>query len=663
MSVIQPLRPLVLDLPRRPDQAYLRPESLIIEGISRALVNSIFEYIGYHSDISCSTTLATNSSHGDEYEKTPTFREKSEKRSAYRVRDLGKLNTQVDEQPNWSDPSGSKIKRAKRMMKLRKFAFQFTIFGFNGFLIFGYWWFKGYHYVFVPIIAVGVLINFTVVVTLLIWLAFRRIKPEIKSPPPLNPDTLMLIVPCYNENEGELRRSIDSLVEQRGLNGHRQACFIICDGRARGPGMTETTGDCLLNTILTGKTYRKHIKNAYIAYDKEPMDIIMQKGTYRGLPYFCIVKMTNKGKRDGIILLRSFAYKFNQRSQNPQTIFSNEFFGEMACFSIDNCGIGNFDQIVGMDADSVFDPWCIWYLLDEMRYPNCYGVCGVVWVDFKDGPWNLWRLMQNAAYTVSQGLPRLHQSIVTHKVTCLPGCCQVLKVCEENNGDHSLRTLFGYCPSPSDGMLKHIRGAYSEDRNHVCNVLTCYPYVQTRQSIRAIAWTDVPTSLSVFASQRKRWSMGATVNDMDLMLAKNTQWFERIRAFGNVQAWFCNIFIVGSIAGLIHVARNAPWYATVGILSGVIIQYMYMFALAFWMPKTRKAKWQYIVGLVVYIFTGPFLTLYVLFYTTWHMDSFGWGKTRKVISEETDGYEVRDKKKWVHEDTEATIGLRKTATW
>lgn len=164
----------------------------------------------------------------------------------------------------------------------------------------------------------------------------------------------------------------------------------------------------------------------------------------------------------------------------------------------------------------------------------------------------MWRLMQNAAYTISQGLPRLHQSIVTHKVSCLPGCCQILKVCEENNGDNTLRVLFGYCPKPTDGMLKHLRGAYSEDRNHVCHVLTSQPHVNTRQAIRAVAWTDVPTSLSVFLSQRKRWSMGATVNDFRMITARGTHWFERIRAFSNVQTWFCNIFIMGSLAGLIY---------------------------------------------------------------------------------------------------------------
>ncbi|KAF2794230.1 glycosyltransferase family 2 protein [Melanomma pulvis-pyrius CBS 109.77] len=545
-------------------------------------------------------------------------------------------------------------------MKVRKFAFQFTIFGSNGFLLFGSWWFKGYHYVFLPFIAFGVAVNFTVVITLLLWRAFQVVRPEKKLPIPETPETLMLIIPCYNENEEELRKSLDSLVEQKGIERNQQAVFIICDGRARGPGMTETTGECLLNTILTEKTSREQINNAYMAWDKEPMDIILQKGIYRGLPYMCIVKMTNKGKRDGLILLRSFAYKFNLRNEKPETILSNRLFGEMTSFVLDDCGINNFHSIVGMDADTAFDPWCIYHLLSELRYPNCFGVCGVVWVDFKDGPWNMWRLMQNAAYTISQGLPRLHQSIVTHKVSCLPGCCQILKVCEENNGDHTLRTLFGYCPKPTDGMLKHLRGAYSEDRNHVCHVLTSQSHVQTRQAIRAVAWTDVPTSLSVFMSQRKRWSMGATVNDLRLVAARGTHWFERIRAFSNVQTWFCNIFIMGSIAGLIHAAQTVPWYVTVGFLGGVIVPYIYMLTLVFWMPKDRKAKAQYLAGLVIYFFTGPFLTIFVLFYTTWYLDSFSWGKTRQVISEETDtSSDDAASEKSTLNDQEATVGMRR----
>jgi chitin synthase len=176
----------------------------------------------------------------------------------------------------------------------------------SAFLLFGSWWFKGYHYIFLPFITFGVTVNFVVVLTLILWKGFRLIHPERKLPMPKTPETLMFIIPCYNENEEELRKSLDSLVEQKGIEQHQKAVFIVCDGRARGPGMDKTTGDCLLNTILIEKSSSVQIRSAYMAWDKEPMDIILQKGKYRGLPYICIVKMTNKGKRDSLILLRSF---------------------------------------------------------------------------------------------------------------------------------------------------------------------------------------------------------------------------------------------------------------------------------------------------------------------------------------------------------------------
>ena len=97
-----------------------------------------------------------------------------------------------------------------------------------------------------------------------------------------------------------------------------------------------------------------------------------------------------------------------------------------------------------------------------------------------------------------------------------------------------------------------------------------------------------------------------------------------------------------------------PWWVTVAFLGGVIVPYAYMVTLVFWMPPTPKAKLQYIVGLLIYILTGPFMTIAVLLYTSWHLDSFGWGKTRQVISEDSDSSD--DEK--ALSDEESTVGLQ-----
>jgi chitin synthase len=59
---------------------------------------------------------------------------------------------------------------------------------------------------------------------------------------------------------------------------------------------------------------------------------------------------------------------YNLRKMKPATIMSQRLFGEMASFVLDDCGIDELHSVVGMDADTVFDPWCIHYLVSEMRH-------------------------------------------------------------------------------------------------------------------------------------------------------------------------------------------------------------------------------------------------------------------------------------------------------
>lgn len=392
----------------------------------------------------------------------------------------------------------------------------------------------------------------------------RRVFPE-KQIIPERPESLVLVIPCYNETKEELLKSLNSLVSQKNIDQHPRAIMIICDGKVRGPGMDKTTADYLFEDILAQKDYRVRIPAAYLAWDQQFMDIEVQKGTYNGIPYFCIVKQQNQGKRDSLIVIRSFLYNFNVRSDRPETIFTSTFFAHMASF-INDSGIDRVDHLIGMDADTVFDDDCINELLLQSRFDHVVGVCGYVAVDWKDGNFNPWRLYQSAEYTIAQGLRRLHQSVATHKVSCLPGCCQLLKICEETCGPEVLIEKFGYCPTLTDGMLTQIRATASEDRNHVCHMLSARPKVQTRQALKAKAYTDVPGSWSVFLSQRRRWTLGATSNDLLLVTAPGVQWFERILALVNVTTWFLNLFIFASVASFILAAMSK-----LSLLSGSLI--------------------------------------------------------------------------------------------
>jgi chitin synthase len=327
----------------------------------------------------------------------------------------------------------------------------------------------------------------------------------------------------------------------------------------------------------------------------------------------------------------------------------------MCSFVENDGGMDEVVHLIGMDADTVFDDDCIYELLEQSRYAHTVGVCGYVAVDWKDSNWNLWRLYQSAEYTIAQCLRRLHQSMVTHKVSCLPGCCQLLKICEETCGDHVLLELFGYCPVQSDSLLKQIRATASEDRNHVCHMLTARPKVQTRQALKAKAFTDVPNTWSVFLSQRRRWTLGATSNDLLLAFGPGVQWFERILALVNVITWVLNPFIIASLASFIFAILGKrmphsfwpclaesisdlilvvePWIIMC-FVSVMLIPIVYYLFIPVWLTKSWVVRFQFWAGLAMYIFCGPFLNIAVLLYASFYMDSFGWGKTRKVISED-----------------------------
>ncbi|RKL34941.1 hypothetical protein BFJ72_g8940 [Fusarium proliferatum] len=518
-----------------------------------------------------------------------------------------------------------KVTRQKHIMT----AFLISV---NFMFIFASWWWPRYYYVYIPFISFPLVLNCIMIASIICFTLKNLISAE-KIIEPGHLEDLIMIMPCYNETLEECTKSLDSLVDQVGIDNHKRGIMVICDGRVRGPGMEKTTAQYLNEDIFVEQLHREKITRAYRAWDGQAMDVEISWGYYKGIPFYCIVKEQNQGKRDSLIVIRSFLYKFNIRNTNPTTIFSSQFLLSMTDWLTQEVKVNQVDHLIGMDADTIFDKVCISELLKESKYPNTVGVCGYVAVDFKDGNWNLWSIYQNAEYTIAQGLRRLHQSIATKKVSCLPGCCQLLKICDMTCGDKVLVELFGYYPRPLDGMITRIRATASEDRNHICQLLTTFPEAQTRQALRARAYTDVPHSWSVFLSQRRRWTLGATSNDLLLTTARHCQWWERILAFSNVLTWCLNVFVIASIGCMIVAFMHQPWWIIMAFAGIMIVPLIYYVIMAVWLPQSMLERFQYLLGLFIFVVLGPFLNIAVMVFAVFNMDSFGWGKTRKVIAE------------------------------
>ncbi|KAM4066528.1 chitin synthase domain-containing protein [Hirsutella rhossiliensis] len=505
--------------------------------------------------------------------------------------------------------------------------------GINYILIFASWRWAKLYYIYLPFVAFPLVLNCCMIASIAFFKLRNSIWPE-KTVELDHAESLVLLLPCYNETVEECTRSLDSLVDQVGIDDNKTAILVVCDGRVRGPNMQKTTANYLIEDILVDQTSREKIRDAYRAWDSRRMDIEVCRGRYKGVPFYCVVKEQNMGKRDSLIVARSFLYKFNIRRTSPDTIFSPRFLRSMSDWLAHDALMDQVDNLIGMDADTVFDKDCIAHLLNESRYPGTVGVCGYVTVDFSGGNWNPWSLYQNAEYTLAQGLRRLHQSIATKKVSCLPGCCQLLKICEYTCGDRVLLDLFAYHPTPLDNIVKQIRATASEDRNHVCLMLTTYPAAQTRQALRARAFTDVPHSWTVFLSQRRRWTLGATGNDLMLLLARHCQWWERILALSNVMVWCLNVFVIASIGCMVVAFISQPVWIIMAFVGVMMIPIVYYLVMAIWMPRTTLERVQYLAGLLIFVVLGPFLNICVMLFAIWNMDSFGWGKTRLVVTDD-----------------------------
>jgi chitin synthase len=131
MSSHKPASSLASTIPSIPEDCHLRPEGITLESDIASSHYNPFGNKHRQSTLSLGTTiLETPNNEPCISEKSVSILwDKSGKDHATRVQELGDLNTMVDEKPDFEDPDGSKVRRAKRLMKVRKFAFQCCIFG------------------------------------------------------------------------------------------------------------------------------------------------------------------------------------------------------------------------------------------------------------------------------------------------------------------------------------------------------------------------------------------------------------------------------------------------------------------------------------------------------------------------------------------------------
>lgn len=533
-----------------------------------------------------------------------------------------------------------KVVRAegKKRLKWTKWSFCLFFFCANGLCIAISWKFEKYWYVFAPVILLGNVLNTLMVLNLVrywLWRSFTRLLGFSKPPVQPSPSTIAMVLACYCENYNELMATLESLHAQEGIEQHKKMFLVVVDGQVKGKGMSKTTDRILVEDIFKPEK-EEWFPVGYESWDGAINGIYACAGTWRDVPYVCLVKKRNLGKRDGLILVRTLLYKYQFRYEHPETSLGDDFF-RWFCEFTESLGIEKYEWLVGVDADTTFNTRCIYELHYKcIQDERLIGCSGLIKVGFRTGNWNLWNLYQNTEYIRAQCLRRMHQDKGTGKVSCLPGACQIIRICEETCSDKILIETFGHIPDPKDHMIHQVRALAGEDRNYICIIFKHYPKAITCMAMNAIAFTDPPNGFMVFLSQRKRWTLSTSANDMLIMSKNAMNWFERICSFADVIVWILPVFVAQTLVLFIRACVNAE--TPVFILSFAtvtLVPMLYGLIVTFWACKGWREKLQYLTGFAMVVMIGQMLTPVVIVYAIWHMDDFSWGKTREIEDDGT----------------------------
>lgn len=493
--------------------------------------------------------------------------------------------------------------------------------------------FSEYWYIFIVPLSLSTSFNaLSVLLIVAVRIKNLFIKPKKAEKSEYSKKTLAFLVPCYNENEKELNNTINSLTAQTDIENNKKMLFIVCDGHVKGPDSQTTTNNILKTIFKDDFKEARYFKNAYTTWSNDKNSLELLYGTIKNIPFIVFIKDSNVGKRDSLVLIRNLVYNYSKKIYN--NLLTDEFQSFFNNY-VENCGIDNFDYIIGTDADTVFDKQCTSKLLEEIDWDtNTHGVVGFVHVSPEMPKWSPWTIYQFTEYIIAECLRRVQQSIVTNKVSCLSGCVQILRVSEETCGEKILKA-FNKCPKKEDNVWRHILSFASEDRNHVCIMLHMYPHVKTRQSLTAKAYTTIPTNIKVFRSQRRRWSLGATSNDLLLTYKSGINLYERIGAMFNVLTYIMSLFIFVATILFYYSIFTHPSLMMLYLSSVIFVPILYEICIVFWFPFDSKLDiFRFLVGLIVYLVFGALVNIMVSTYSIANVDCFKWGKTRVAAQEQ-----------------------------
>ncbi|KAG1641830.1 hypothetical protein G6F44_005444 [Rhizopus delemar] len=451
-------------------------------------------------------------------------------------------------------------------------------------------------------------------------------------------------VTCYTEDEGSLRKTIDSIA-RLDYDDKRKLLFVICDGMIVGSGNDKPTPRIVLDILGVDSQV-----------DPEPLSFVsVGEGSkqhnmakiYSGLyevaghvvPYIVVAKCGNprerqkpgnRGKRDSQLVLMQFLNRVHYDApMNPMQL---EIYHQMK--NVIGVSPHFYEFVLMVDADTEVMPEGLNYLVASAVHDSkIIGICGETNLSNEKDTWVT--MIQVYEYFISHHLIKSFESLFS-TVSCLPGCFTMYRV-RTVDGKRALfisnEVIADYSVNVVDTLHKKNLLHLGEDRYLTTLLLKHFADFKTKFNPDAKCQTNAPDLWSVLVSQRRRWINSTVHNLGELVFLPRLCGFccfsMRFIVMLDLISTLAMPALVGYLGYLIYTLATLDG-DTVPIISIATIAGTYgLQALLF----IVKGRWEFIMWMLVSLLATPVFSFYIPVYAYWHFDDFSWGNTRVVVGE------------------------------
>lgn len=450
---------------------------------------------------------------------------------------------------------------------------------------------------------------------------------------------VMVMVPCYNEGELELRKTIDSVVAT-SYPGQNKVLLVVADGLITGKGERASTPQHLARILGFHPTkYDRSYAYSSIGRAAENSAYVYH-GVYkkdgRALKYVVVVKSGNarergspragnRGKRDSQIMIAGMLNRVHHRrslSELDSKIVSVLNQLKMPAEKL--------LYLMTIDADTRVSSDSISHMVYSMnKDEKILALCGETRVDNKTQSWVT--MIQVFEYYTNHHMKKGFESVFGC-VTCLPGCFTMYRMMSEDgrpllSSDDVYRDY-----SKNDVESLHEKNLYhlGEDRMLTTLLLRYFPDMRLSFVPEAVCFTIVPHTFSILLSQRRRWINSTFHNMLELLKVKTMC---GICCFSMKTVVFLDLIASMVLPASMLYAAYFVYLVIVEresvstlmlILYGVIIGVQLMIFIL-------RSQWDYLWWFFIFALLGAPVFYFILpLYAFWHMDDFSWGSTRQV---------------------------------